>query len=130
MGQPGRPVRVIAGARSRAALYMHGAVDWLRRRGASVTLTARDGDGSQILRERPPELLGSVGPEDVVYAAGAPAQVDATRRRALEADATFYADPFFAASSQRNWRDWAAFALRGAQSLRQVSDSEPPQRQM
>lgn len=112
MGQPGRPLRIIAGSRYAADLYMSKAVDWLRQRGVSVTLTAGDGDGVDVLTPRPSELLGDIGSRHIVYAAGSPSQVDAVRRRALAVDARFYADPFFAADETRSLRDWAASMFR------------------
>lgn len=112
IGQPDRPIEIIAGARERSGLYMQGVVEWLRERGIAVTLTAGDGDGFHIANARPSELLPDLGPEHVVYAAGSPAQVDAVRQSALAADATFYADPFFAASTQRTFREWAEMAFK------------------
>src|SRR5690606_19214399 len=91
IGQRSRPIRVIAGARTAGDLYMAPAAQWLRERGVAVTLTAGDGDGVNVLRERPAQLLQGLGPDDVVYAAGAPSQVDAVREVALAADATLYA---------------------------------------
>lgn len=114
MGQPGRPVRVIAGARNADELYMGRAVDWLRERGVSVTLTAGDGDDKTVLRKRPSQLVGEIDADDVIYAAGSPSQVEAVRALALDADARFYADPFYAAEDKRGLRDWAAAALRAA----------------
>lgn len=112
LGQPWRRMSIIAGARNSADLYMRQAVSWLRKRGVSVTLTAADGNGGEVRRERPSELLSSIQAEDVVYVAGAPSQVDAVRECALASGATFYADPFFAAETQTGWRDWAYFALQ------------------
>lgn len=112
LGQRNRPIRVVAGGRTRKDLYMLPAVQWLQKRGVPVTLTAGDGDGEQVRRERPARLLGAVGPDHVVYAAGSPSQVDAVRDVALASDATFYADPFFAADSSATLRTWAMFALR------------------
>lgn len=101
MGQPGRGICVIAGARKRSHLYFHRAVSWLRERGVPVVLTAGDGDGELVRRRRPAELLTFVTPRDVVYAAGAPSQVDAARRMAVERGADFHADPFYAAETRR-----------------------------
>lgn len=111
MGQSWRKIRVIAGARTKKDLYMKEAITWLRERGASVTLTASDGDGTDILRERPSGLLEKISSQDVVYAAGSPSQVEAVRTLALQADATFYADPFYVAEPRLALRDWAAAAL-------------------
>ncbi len=113
IGQPNRSVHVIAGARTADGLYMKNAVDWLRERGANVTLTASDGDGFYISRRRPSDSLPYLEEHHVVYAAGSPSQVDAVRQHALAANATFYADPFFAASTQRTFREWAELAFGG-----------------
>ena len=96
---------------------MREAVGWLRQRGVPVILTAADGDGMDISRKRPAEMLDPMCCDDVVYVAGAPTQVDAVRRRALEADATFYADPFYAADTKKSWREWATLAFRGQSSV-------------
>lgn len=116
IGQPNRQVHVIAGARKKTGLYMEGVADWLRERGVTVTLTAGDGDGFYITRKRPADCLPTLSRDHVVYAAGSPSQVDAVRHHALAADATFYADPFFAASTQRTFREWAELAFRGRRS--------------
>ncbi|WP_181704878.1 2Fe-2S iron-sulfur cluster-binding protein [Chthonobacter rhizosphaerae] len=96
-GQPGRRVCVIAGARTSSQLYMGEAAAWLRANGALVVLTAGDGDGRLVRRERPAALLSFVRSNDVVYAAGSPSHVDLARSIALAQDAMFYADPFYAA---------------------------------
>lgn len=94
LGQPHRPVLVLAGARERKGLYFQPSVAWLRERGADVTLTAGDGDGTEICIERPQALLPALQPDDTVYVAGAPTLVDAVRAQALAADVPCYADPF------------------------------------
>jgi 3-phenylpropionate/trans-cinnamate dioxygenase ferredoxin reductase subunit len=96
---------------------MRDAVNWLRERGVSVTLTASDGDGTEIRKERPDDLLGEINAEDVVYVAGAPSQVEAVRQKVLEADGTFYADPFYVADTRMGLRDWAAVALGRQMSM-------------
>ncbi len=100
MGQPGRGVCVIAGARDRSNLYMTQAIRWLRARGVPTVLTAADGDGVLVRQRRPAELLTFVTPRDVVYAAGAPSQVETARRMALARGAEFHADPFYAAETK------------------------------
>ncbi len=112
MGQSHRPIEMIAGARSVDELYMQHAVRWLRARGANVTLTAGGGDGYFVQRMRPAELLPALDPTDIVYAAGAPSQVDAVRKVALAADATFYADPFYAADPKVTLAEWVLAPFR------------------
>ncbi len=120
-GQPERPVRIFAGARSRSGLYMRKAADWLTNNGVSVTLCAGDGDGNSVRQERPSQLLGELDIDEVIYAAGSPSQVDAVRHHALAAETVFYADPFFAAEEQRTWRDWLNFAFPKAPVERTAS---------
>lgn len=112
LGQPWRRVEVIAGARFRADLYMGEAMKWLRGRGVAVTVTAGDGDGRDVARRRPAELLPALTANDVVYAAGSPSQVDAVRVQALAADATFYADPFYAADARFSLSEWIQARFR------------------
>ena len=109
MGQPGRELRIIAGARSKDGLYMRDAVRWLQSRGIPITLTAADGDNETVMTERPQELVGDLSPDHIVYSAGAPAHVEAMRDLALKAGATFYADPFYVAEE-----DKGLLALAGA----------------
>lgn len=99
LGQPDRPISVVAGARDASHLYMKTAIDWLRARRVPAAMTAADGDGVAVLRERPSELLSFLGDTDVVYAAGAPSQVEVVRRLALSRGAVFHADPFYAAEA-------------------------------
>lgn len=112
LGQPGRPIRLIAGARTRDALYMTGVSDWLASQGVDVKVTAGDGDGWRIGTKRPAELLGALSESDVVYAAGAPAHVDAVRAHAVAAGATFYADPFHAAPASGLLPRWLSQGFR------------------
>lgn len=90
-------VRMIAGCRHARDLYMRDAVTWLRDQGVPVTLTASDGDDETVMTARPQDLLPDLSESDMVYAAGSPSMVDAVRVRALAQDATFFADPFYAA---------------------------------
>jgi len=114
MGQPGREIRVIAGARTRDGLYMRDAVRWLQARGIPITLTAGDGDNETVLTDRPHALAGPLTADHVVYSAGAPAHVDAMRAIALEAGATFYADPFYVAEEDKGLAALAGNLLRKA----------------
>ncbi len=101
MGQPGREIRVVAGARTRDGLYMRDAVRWLQNNGVPITLTASDGDNETVMTDRPQDLVGRLTPEDIVYSAGAPAHVEAMRELAREAGATFHADPFYVAEESK-----------------------------
>ncbi|WP_181700720.1 2Fe-2S iron-sulfur cluster-binding protein [Chthonobacter albigriseus] len=112
LGQPKRALSVIAGARDASQLYMKEAVDWLTARGVPVAMTASDGDGRIVRRERPSELLSFVSPQDVVYAAGAPSQVEVIRRLALSRGALFHADPFYAAEEKRSFAEMVMKPLR------------------
>ncbi|MEO9528126.1 2Fe-2S iron-sulfur cluster-binding protein [Roseibium sp.] len=114
MGQPGREIRMIAGARTRDGLYMRDAVRWLQARGIPITLTAGDGDNETVRTERPHELAGPLTPAHVVYSAGAPAHVEAMRELARQAGATFYADPFYVAEEDRGLLAIAGTLLRKA----------------
>lgn len=105
LGQPHRPLSVIAGARDSEQLYMKRAIDWLAARNVPVAMTAGDGDGRIVRRERPSELLSFLSPQDVVYAAGAPSQVEVIRRLALSRGALFHADPFYAAAEKRSFAE-------------------------
>jgi NAD(P)H-flavin reductase len=97
MGQPWRPVTLIAGARLRENLYMQAAAQVLRDRGVNVILTASDGDGADILTKRPQEVLPPLAATDTVHAAGAPGMIEAVGRLAAAVDAEFHSDTFVAA---------------------------------
>jgi len=96
-----QPVKLISGARRVSGLYMRQAVGWLRARGASVILTAEDGDGTLIRTKAPQNLLPDLAPSDMVHAAGAPAMVEAVRATVLAAGADFHANAFSAAEPQQ-----------------------------
>ncbi len=114
LGQPGRDIRLVVGSRTRDGLYMRDAIRWLRNQGVAVTLTASDGDNDTILTARPCELLGDLTADHVIYSAGAPSHVEATRDVAREAGSTFYADPFFVAEETSNLKMLASSLLRKA----------------
>ncbi|MCK7613903.1 2Fe-2S iron-sulfur cluster-binding protein [Roseibium sediminicola] len=114
MGQPGREIRLIAGARTRDGLYMRDAVRWLQARGIPITLTASDGDNDTVMTDRPHQLIGSLTSDHVVYSAGAPAHVEAMRELARRAGATFYADPFYVAEEDKGLAAFAGNLLRKA----------------
>ncbi|WP_269584630.1 2Fe-2S iron-sulfur cluster-binding protein [Roseibium sp. Sym1] len=116
MGQPGREIRVIAGARTREGLYMRDAVRWLQARNVPITLTASDGDNDTVLTERPHELAGPLTSDHVIYSAGAPAHVEAMRTIARAAGATFHADPFYVAEEDKGLAALAGSLLRKARA--------------
>lgn len=111
-GQPGREIRLVVGSRTRDGLYMRDAVRWLRNHGIPITLTASDGDNETVMTARPYELLGDLTSDHIVYSAGAPSHVDATRALALEAGATFYADPFYVAEESSGLSTLAGSLMR------------------
>jgi naphthalene 1,2-dioxygenase ferredoxin reductase component len=104
LGQPHRPIIVVAGARQTLGLYFHPAVTWMRERGIEVALTAGDGDGVAIRRERPAALLPQLQASDTVYVAGAPSLVDAVKAKALASEAMCYADPFLPSGQSASLR--------------------------
>lgn len=115
-GQPGREIRLVVGSRTRDGLYMRDAVRWLRNQGIPITLTASDGDNETVMTARPSELLGELSSDHIVYSAGAPSHVDATRELALQAGASFYADPFYVAEDSKGLFTLASSFLRKART--------------
>jgi NAD(P)H-flavin reductase/ferredoxin len=103
LGQPWRPLHLVASARDPQNLYMRPAVDWLIRQNVStVTLCASGASPMPPARHgRAMEFLPHLAPDDTVYACGAPEMVEAVKARALAAGSAFYADPFFAAPPAR-----------------------------
>ncbi|WP_299483598.1 2Fe-2S iron-sulfur cluster-binding protein [uncultured Roseibium sp.] len=116
LGQPDRPIRLVVGSRTRDGLYMRDAVRWLQNRGVPITLTASDGDDDTVLTARPCELLGELTPDHVIYSAGAPSHVEATREVARQAGATFYADPFYVAEETSGLKSLATSLIRKAKT--------------
>jgi NAD(P)H-flavin reductase/ferredoxin len=110
--QPNRPLLLVVGARRLNSLYM---IPALRRLASlpAVTLVVTVEEAQTASRyvrlgtpiQHLPPLRGS----DVVYAAGAPALVNAVESAAVRAGAEFYADPFIA--SREAERAWSAFRL-------------------
>ncbi|MET1412938.1 2Fe-2S iron-sulfur cluster-binding protein [Roseibium sp. HPY-6] len=116
LGQPDRPIRLIVGSRTRDGLYMRDAVRWLQTRGVPITLTASDGDDDTVMTARPCELLGELTSDHVIYSAGAPSHVEATREIARQAGATFYADPFYVAEETSGLKSLATSLIRKAKT--------------
>jgi 3-phenylpropionate/trans-cinnamate dioxygenase ferredoxin reductase subunit len=96
LGQPHRPLHLIASARDPRNLYMRGAVDWLARQGvADVTLTASGASPLPPARfGRAIEHLPPLQPGDTIYAAGALEMVETVKSLARNAGAKCYTDPF------------------------------------
>jgi 3-phenylpropionate/trans-cinnamate dioxygenase ferredoxin reductase subunit len=94
--EPARPMRVVVGARDPRHLYMRAELARLEALGADVTLVCSGGagDGSGVRQGRPTAFIGSLAPDDVVYAAGAPEMVESVRILASAAGAPCYVDPF------------------------------------
>lgn len=95
-----RDTIIIAGARDMANLYMRPALDWLAGNDfAEVIASSRIGQGDGVRPGRPHHYLPLLGQSDIVHVAGAPRFVDTVRRKARNAAARCYADPFL--SGQR-----------------------------
>jgi 3-phenylpropionate/trans-cinnamate dioxygenase ferredoxin reductase subunit len=93
--QAHRDLVVVAGARDLDDLYMRESLEWLIDHGAlNVVGAAEIGAVDPILPGRPTLYVPSLGPEDTVYVAGPPGLVDGVKRKAREARARCYADPF------------------------------------
>ena len=86
LAEPEREIVVIAGARDPRNLYMGQSVDWLSASGVrDIVLTASGNEGGDGIRfGRPTEFLPELTLADTVYAAGAPAMVDAVKLLADE----------------------------------------------
>ncbi len=101
LGQPHRPVTVIASARDPRNLYMRPACDWLAKQGVTeIILTASGANPLPPARHgRATAFLPALNPSDTVYACGAPEMVDVVKTVALAAGAKFFADPFLPSSN-------------------------------
>lgn len=109
---PWREVVFIAGTRTAAQLYMLPALSLARKFPNVTTIAtteAEEDTDPAILRGRPSDHLPRLRPNDIVYAAGAPAMVEAVAQVAIAARATFYADPFEPAGGQAE--DWLTKAV-------------------
>lgn len=102
LGQPHRPVSLIASARDPRNLYMRPALDWLAKQGVTdVTLTASGANPLPPARHgRALAFLPSLGPTDTVYACGAPEMVSEVKRIAHAAGAQCHADPFLPSNGE------------------------------
>ncbi len=101
LGQPERPITIIASASDPANLYMRQSLQWLWARGTrDMMMASSAADGiPDVWRGRPTELLPNLTPQHEVYAAGHPDMVNAVKALAWAAGAPCHADPFTAASS-------------------------------
>jgi len=116
LGQPDRPLTVIAGASDPNNLYMRSAFDWLARRGVQHLELTASGAGlipEDVRRGRPTEALPRLSPDDVVHAAGQPDMVQAVKSIAAASGASCYADAFSLGDRQLSLRNrLGAFVLR------------------
>ena len=94
---PDRNIALIAGTRQASSFYMVSALRHAARHSNVKILPFVDDMPSHVpatyrggLRER----LPTIEPDDIVFAAGAPAVVDEVRTHAGRAGAAFYSDPF------------------------------------
>jgi 3-phenylpropionate/trans-cinnamate dioxygenase ferredoxin reductase subunit len=102
MERPQRELVFIVAARNIRSLYMHAALCRLALfpNVTIIPLVSEPQNVSRAVREgRPTEHLPHLSPDDVVYAAGAPAMTDSVARLAKAAGARCYTDPFVAESS-------------------------------
>jgi NAD(P)H-flavin reductase/ferredoxin len=102
LGQPHRPLVIVASARDPRNLYMRPALDWLAKHGVNDIVLAASGAAPlpPARHGRAVDFLPAFGPEDTVYACGAPEMVDEVKRRARAAGARCYADPFLPSSAE------------------------------
>jgi 3-phenylpropionate/trans-cinnamate dioxygenase ferredoxin reductase subunit len=123
---PERELVLIAAARSLHSLYMLPALCQLAQ-GPRVTITLVSSTQQSFTRAvrfgRPTDHLPVLRPDDLVYAAGAPAMVEAVSAIAHAAGATCHADPFAPADpggegSGLLVRASGWFARRGAAAMR------------
>jgi NAD(P)H-flavin reductase/ferredoxin len=95
---PYREIVVVVGAKTIASLYMAPAFRRLKNYpGVQLipTVTEKPAGVARIVRRGyPTEHLPALSADDIVYACGAPAMVDAVQQLALAAGSAFYADPF------------------------------------
>lgn len=102
LGQPHRPLHIVASAHDPRQLYMRPAVEWLARQGVSeITLTASGAHPLPPARGgRAVQHLPGLAPSDTVYAAGNPDMVRAVMEIAARAKATTYGIPHAPAAEE------------------------------
>ena len=109
---PARDIVVVTGARTIASLYMWRALGLASRfRNVTVIATLEQGFAShpQLKPGRLLDHIPAMTRDDIVYAAGSPAMVEAMGRLSQQAQALFYRDPFEAAANGSD--DWITRAL-------------------
>jgi CDP-4-dehydro-6-deoxyglucose reductase, E3 len=102
-----RHIVMITGVRELKSFYMGQALEFMRRfQNVKIIATVEEQQlhFPAVKTGRPTDHLPALTATDVVYAAGAPALVDAIGEHARAAEATFYSDPFEPAGSQP--QDW------------------------
>ena len=105
---------MIAGAPDPQGLYMRPALDWLLDDGVEdVIATSEINAQWPNVRGRPTDYLPLVGIEDTVYVAGPVGLVDAVKRKARQAAARCYADPFLPSSQAASVTDRVLGLFRG-----------------
>jgi 3-phenylpropionate/trans-cinnamate dioxygenase ferredoxin reductase subunit len=94
---PQRPLMMIAGGRSLAALYMGPALAQLARFSNVCVVpvcSTPQTISNAVYLGRPTDFLPRLVPTDVLYACGAPGMVEAIKSIAAHSGAVCYADPF------------------------------------
>ncbi len=116
LGQPHRPVHVIASAHDPRDLYMRPALEWLARQGVEhVTLTASGAHPLPPVRHgRANVHLPALLPSDTVHVAGHPGLVRSVMLEAAKAGATAYGVPHAAAPVEQGVVERIARYLSGA----------------
>ena len=108
-----RPIVIVAGVRELASFYMSAALEFAAAfPNVHVIATAEERQSRyrQVRHGRPSDHVPTLVPDDIVYAAGAPAMVEVVGQRALEGAATFYSDPFEPAGADTE--DWVSRAAK------------------
>lgn len=102
LGQPHRPLHIVASAHDPRQLYMRPAVEWLARQGVSeITLTASGAHPLPPARGgRATQHLPGFVATDTIYAAGHPEMVRAVMETAARAKATAYGIPHVPAAPE------------------------------
>jgi NAD(P)H-flavin reductase/ferredoxin len=127
IAEPTREIVIVAAARDPRNLYMGPALNWLFARGVRQIVLTATGEraGGDIRFGRPTEFLPTITAEDLVYAAGAPAMVDAVKHIAALGGAECHADPFTISPNAGSIVDRLRRAMR-APSTAPVGNPLPP----
>lgn len=110
---PERMIMIIAGGRSKDALYMGPALGQLARFPNVVVVASCSSPQPQISWAqpgRPTEFIPELLPTDVVYACGAPAMVETVKAIAAQSGTACYSDPFMTAAGPGKADNGAALA--------------------